>query len=148
MKRSHKDTVPKHPPRSRLLSKTRDKGRRGALHQMRYVPRSKSFVERTGPTHTHTPTTKTNSSVARLQIHMEPKKGVLSRRGQKAVPLVAVQLALLPRGVADGLGVGPRPQAVVEVHEAGHPAQGPAADCGPKPCPNPTGTLARPGTAP
>ena len=44
------------------------------------------------------------------------------RFGQEllVVVLVAVQLALPPRGVADGLRVRPGAQAVVQVHEARH----------------------------
>ena len=33
---------------------------------------------------------------------------------------MAVQLALLPRRVANGLWIRPGTQAIVEVHEAGH----------------------------
>eukprot|EP00437_Effrenium_voratum_P069091 CAMPEP_0181495956 /NCGR_PEP_ID=MMETSP1110-20121109/52691_1 /TAXON_ID=174948 /ORGANISM="Symbiodinium sp., Strain CCMP421" /LENGTH=67 /DNA_ID=CAMNT_0023623689 /DNA_START=88 /DNA_END=287 /DNA_ORIENTATION=- len=36
------------------------------------------------------------------------------------VVLMAVQLALLPRRVANGLWIRPGTQAIVEVHEAGH----------------------------
>ena len=48
------------------------------------------------------------------------------RFGQEllVVVLVAVQLALPPRGVADGLRVRPGAQAVVQVHEARHIAAG------------------------
>lgn len=34
--------------------------------------------------------------------------------------LMAVQVALAPRRVPNGLGIGPSTQAVVEIHQAGH----------------------------